>query len=105
MFTGVRTHGTMFALVTVLSTSPGVAASQAALSRTDNSWRVACPFDSTKALLPVTCGRLKVPENPANPGRVVEIAFMRVRAPRSIDQHGPVVFLNGGPGQNSLYYA
>ncbi len=68
-------------------------------------WRVPCPFDSTKALLPVTCGRLKVPENPENPGRMVEIAFMRVRAPRSTDQHGPVVFLNGGPGDNSLYYA
>lgn len=67
--------------------------------------RVACPFDTTKALIPVTCGRLKVPENPANPGRAVEIAFMRVKAPRSIDQHGPMVFLNGGPGQNSLYWA
>src|SRR5687768_17784429 len=30
---------------------------------------------------------------------------MVVKAPRSTDQHGPVVFLNGGPGQNSLYYA
>src|SRR5688572_18392802 len=71
------------------------------------SWQVPCPFDSSKALLPVTCGRLKVPENPANPagGRVVEIAFMLVKAPRSTDQHGPVVFLNGGPGQSSLYYA
>ena len=69
------------------------------------SWQVPCPFDSSKALLPVTCGRLKVPENPTNPGRVVEIAFMRVKAPRSIDQHGPVVFLNGGPGDNSLYFA
>src|SRR5688572_9846376 len=67
--------------------------------------RVPCPFDSTKALLPVTCGRLTVPENPANPGRVVEIAFMRVKAPRTIDQHGPMVYLNGGPGQNSLYVA
>jgi pimeloyl-ACP methyl ester carboxylesterase len=44
-----------------------------------------------------------VPENPANPGRVVEIAFMRVKAPRTIDQHGPIVYVNGGPGQNSLY--
>jgi pimeloyl-ACP methyl ester carboxylesterase len=35
----------------------------------------------------------------------VEIAFMRVEAPRSIDQNGPIVFLNGGPGDNSLYYA
>jgi pimeloyl-ACP methyl ester carboxylesterase len=69
-------------------------------------WQVPCPFDSTKALLPVTCGRLKVLENPANPaGRMVDVAFMRVRGPRSIDQHGPMVFLNGGPGDNSLYYA
>jgi pimeloyl-ACP methyl ester carboxylesterase len=53
----------------------------------------------------VTCGRLTVQESPTDPNRVVEIAFMRVQAPRSIDQHGPVVFLNGGPGDNSLYYA
>jgi pimeloyl-ACP methyl ester carboxylesterase len=69
------------------------------------SWQVPCPFDSSKALLPVICGRLKVPESPGNPDRVVEVAFMLVKAPRSIDQHGPVVFLNGGPGDNSLYFA
>jgi pimeloyl-ACP methyl ester carboxylesterase len=46
-----------------------------------------------------------VPENPERPGRVVEIAFMLVRAPRTIDQHGPIVFLNGGPGEVSLHYA
>lgn len=76
-------------------------------SQGSRSWQVPCPFDSSKALLPVTCGRLKVPENPGNPagGRGVEIAFMLVKAPRSTDQHGPVLFLNGGPGQNSLYYA
>ena len=66
---------------------------------------VPCPFDSSKALLPVTCGRLRVPESPADSSRMVDIAFMLVKAPRSIDQHGPVVFLNGGPGDNSLYYA
>ena len=77
----------------------------ASTARGSGSWEVPCPFDSSKALLPVTCGRLKVPENPENPGRFVEIAFMRVKAPRSIDQHGPMVFLNGGPGDNSLYYA
>src|SRR5687768_14916303 len=33
-------------------------------SQVEGSWeKVACPFDSRKALLPVTCGRLKVPEN------------------------------------------
>src|SRR5687767_12403350 len=77
-------------------------------AQVESPWeKVVCPFDASKALLPVTCGRLKVPENPANPaeGRAVEIAFMVVKAPRSIDQHGPMVFLNGGPGQNSLYFA
>jgi pimeloyl-ACP methyl ester carboxylesterase len=69
------------------------------------AWRVPCPFDTTKALLPVTCGRLKVAENPERPGRVIEIAFMRVTAPRTVDQHGPIVWLNGGPGDNSLFYA
>lgn len=73
--------------------------------RLGGSWQVHCPFDSSKALLPVTCGRLKVPESPGDSGRVVEIAFMLVKAPRSIDQHGPIVFLNGGPGENSLYFA
>jgi pimeloyl-ACP methyl ester carboxylesterase len=68
-------------------------------------WEVPCPFDASKALRPVTCGRLKVPENPEHPGRLVEIAFMLVKAPRSIDQYGPVVFLNGGPGEVSLYFA
>lgn len=41
--------------------------------------KVACPFDSTRALLPVTCGRLSVPENHAAPGRSIEIAFMVVK--------------------------
>jgi pimeloyl-ACP methyl ester carboxylesterase len=77
----------------------------ASTARGSGSWEVPCPFDSSKALLPVTCGRLKVPENPENPGRVIEIAFMWVKAPQSLDQNGPVVFLNGGPGDNSLYYA
>ena len=70
----------------------------------NDSWKVPCPFDTTRALLPVVCGRLKVPENPQSPGRAVEIAFMRVTAPRSIDANGPIVFLNGGPGETSLYY-
>jgi pimeloyl-ACP methyl ester carboxylesterase len=90
--------------VVALILVPGPAFSQATVPSGD-SWVVPCPFDSSKALLPVTCGRLKVPENAATPGRVVEIAFMVVKAPRSADEHGPVVFLNGGPGENSLYYA
>ncbi len=86
--------------------SQGASAPAASIGRGAGSSMVPCPFDSSKTLLPVTCGRLKVPENPEVPGgRFVEIAFMRVKAPRSIDQHGPVLFLNGGPGDNSLYYA
>src|SRR5687767_11357474 len=45
-------------------------------SQVQGSWeKVACPFDASKALLPVTCGRLKVPENYDDPkGRSVEVA-------------------------------
>ena len=90
--------------VVALVLVPALAWSQATV-RGGGSWEVPCPFDSSKALLPVTCGRLKVPENPETPARVIEIAFMIVKAPQHIDQHGPVVFLNGGPGETSLYYA
>jgi pimeloyl-ACP methyl ester carboxylesterase len=34
----------------------------------------------------------------------VEIAFMVVKAPRTEDEYGPVVFLNGGPGEVSLHF-
>jgi pimeloyl-ACP methyl ester carboxylesterase len=73
----------------------------------ETSWeRIACPFDSGKALLPVICGRLKVPENYDEPkGRSIEIAFMMVKARKNIDPANPVLFLNGGPGQTSLYFA
>lgn len=67
---------------------------------------IACPFDSSKALLPVSCGRLKVPENyDALKGRSIEIAFMTVKAKRNLDPKNPVLFLNGGPGDISLYFA
>lgn len=82
----------------------GPAWSQATV-RPGGAWEVPCPFDASKALLPVTCGRLEVPENPERPGRVVEIAFMVVRAPRTLDRHGPLVLLNGGPGEVSLHFA
>jgi len=52
------------------------------------------------------CGRLKVPENYDDPkGRTIEIAFMVVKAQKNIDPEHPVLFLNGGPGQTSLYFA
>ncbi|HKS23671.1 MAG TPA: alpha/beta fold hydrolase [Thermoanaerobaculia bacterium] len=62
-----------------------------------------CPFDAGKALLPVECGRLKVPENYDNPGRTIEVAFMIVHAPDKRDEN-PVIFLSGGPGSPSLVH-
>ena len=67
--------------------------------------KVACPFDSTRALLPVTCGRMSVPENHAAPGRSIEIAFMVVKPRNNSDPDNPVLFLSGGPGAPSLVYA
>lgn len=70
------------------------------------SWeRVACPFDTSRALLPVECGRLKVPENYDQPGREVELAFMIVRPARDLEPGSPVLLLSGGPGAPSLVYA
>ena len=71
-----------------------------------SSWEeIACPFDARKALLPVTCGRLKVPENYDDPdSRSIEIAFMVVRPERYIDPERPVIFLGGGPGSPSLVH-
>jgi pimeloyl-ACP methyl ester carboxylesterase len=68
------------------------------------SWeKVPCPFDSSKSLLPVTCGRLKVPENYQDPkGRSIEIAFMVVKAQKNVDPENPLIYLNGGPGGTSL---
>lgn len=75
-------------------------------SQVEGSWeKVACPFDSSKALLPVTCGRLKVPENYDDPGKVIEIAFMVVKARQNIDPENPVIYMSGGPGAPSLVYA
>ena len=73
----------------------------------EESWqKVPCPFDSAKASLPVTCGRLKVPENYDRPeGRAIEIAFMVISAQRKTDPDHPVIFLSGGPGSPSLVHA
>jgi len=64
-----------------------------------------CPFDASKALLPVECGLLKVPENYDHPNRTIDIAFMIVRAKSNRDPANPVIFLSGGPGSPSLVYA
>ncbi len=67
--------------------------------------KVACPFDASKALLPVECGRLKVPENYDQPGRTIEVAFMIVHPRHSREPGNPVIFLSGGPGSPSLVHA
>lgn len=75
-------------------------------SQIQSSWeKVACPFDASKALLPVTCGRLKVPENYDDPkGRSIEVAVMIVSPERKRDADNPVIFLSGGPGSPSLVH-
>src|SRR5438034_11691553 len=95
-------------MVTILSLAAfgAVALKAATPSQVEGSWeKVACPFDSRKALLPVTCGRLKVPENYDHPGKVIEIAFMVVKARKNIDPENPVIYISGGPGAPSLVYA
>ena len=74
-------------------------------SQPEGSWEnVVCPFDVTKALLPVTCGRLKVPENyDDSKSRSIEVAFMVVSAQRKTDE-APIIFLSGGPGSPSLVH-
>ncbi len=91
----------------ILSVALGGTALKAdAPSRAEGSWeKVRCPFDASRALLPVTCGRLKVPENYDAPGRSIEIAFMIVSPRHNIDPAYPVIFLSGGPGAPILVYA
>lgn len=74
--------------------------------RAQVSWEeVACPFDVREALLPVTCGRLKVPEDYEDAeSRSIEIAFMVVRPERNVDPENPVIILSGGPGSPSLVH-
>lgn len=81
-------------------------ANAATRSQVQGSWeKVACPFDASKALLPVTCGRLKVPENYDDPkGRYIEVAFMVISPERKTDPENPVIFLSGGPGSPSLVH-
>src|SRR6185295_6698459 len=67
--------------------------------------KVACPFDASKALLPVECGRLKVPESYDHPGRTIEVAFMIVHPRHNREPGNPVIFLSGGPGSPSLVHA
>lgn len=79
----------------------GSAGSSIATSREE----VACPFDASRALLTVECGRLKAPENYDDPDRQIEIAYMIVRARNNKDPAHPVLLLSGGPGSPSLVFA
>jgi pimeloyl-ACP methyl ester carboxylesterase len=93
------------ALIVAVAIFGGLVPSAVAGSQARPPWRATCPFDTSKALLPVECGRLKVPENYDKPGREIEIAFMIVRARNNEDPQNPVLFLSGGPGAPSLVYA
>ena len=89
-----------------VATSGGVDLKAAARSQTEASWeKLACPFDTSKALLPVTCGRLTVPENYDDPkGRSIQVAVMIVSPERKRDVDNAVIFLSGGPGSPSLVH-
>jgi pimeloyl-ACP methyl ester carboxylesterase len=102
---GAASLRSMFAF-SLLVIPAGIWSQDTVIPRGKASWdRVACPFDTTKALLKVTCGRLKVPENRwDSTSRMIEVAFMRVSPERRIDDN-PVIFLNGGPGSTSLWHS
>jgi pimeloyl-ACP methyl ester carboxylesterase len=92
-------------VLAILLVAPWGAAAAAAPPRVEGSWeKVACPFDASKALLPVTCGRLTVPENYDRPGRTIEVAVMIVHPAETRDPASPVIFLSGGPGSPSLVH-
>lgn len=99
-------HKALIGLAATLILLGSTALEAAAPTQVKESWeRVACPFDASKALLPVECGRLKVPENYDQPVRDIELAFMIVHARKNKDPEHPVIYLSGGPGSPLLIYA
>src|SRR5262249_18724057 len=46
---------------------------------------------------PAESGKLSVPENRRRPGRVIHVAFLRLRT-SALEPRPPIVFLAGGPG-------
>lgn len=99
----------MLLAVAAAAVSVGAACQPAwaqSLTPLTNHWMVEngpCPFDTTNALLPVTCGRLTVPERYDEPnGRTIQVAVMIVRPERKTDSESSVIFLSGGPGSPSL---
>ena len=97
---------TSLALAAITTATFGMGASNAATTAPgEPPWKVACPFDTGKALLAVECGRMTVPENYDEPARTIEIAFMVVHPRRDRDPGNPVLYLSGGPGAPSLVFA
>src|SRR5262245_22232636 len=96
--------GQVVLAISSAAVSGGSALSAAPPAQAAGSWeKVACPFDTSRAILPVTCGRLKVPENYDEPnGRSIEVAVMIVSPRRNIDPNNPVLYLSGGPGSPAL---
>jgi pimeloyl-ACP methyl ester carboxylesterase len=96
-------YATAFMALAILAFTPSAAhADRPTIGSRD---AMACPFDTSRALLRVECGRLRALENPDAPGREIEIAFMIVRAEHNRDPENPVLYLSGGPGSSSLVYA
>lgn len=93
-------------LVLGVSLAALAAAAAPASPQSTPAWKkTACPFDTSKALLAVECGRMKVPENYDAPGRNVDLAVMIVHPRRNTDPGHPVLYLSGGPGSPLLVYA
>ena len=88
--------GLMLALLSSTAWSGTVAKKAASPAQVEGSWeKVACPFDTSKALLPVTCGRLKVLENYDEPkDRSVEVAVMVV-SPERKAARSPLLLTSG----------
>ena len=65
---------------------------------------VPCDFDGTGAQrVGVVCGLLSVPEYHENPqGRQIQIAFAFLKSKKEVSKKDPLLFLSGGPAQQSM---
>lgn len=105
----IRRFGVLLAVVSPLLSLADfqeARAQGAAPAKPEGTWqKIQCPFDATKALLSVTCGRLEVPENYEDPkSRKIEVAVMVISPERRRDADNPVIFLSGGPGSPALVH-
>jgi pimeloyl-ACP methyl ester carboxylesterase len=65
-----------------------------------------CPASLPPDIKNPQCGSLTVPENRANPSsRTIQLAVVRIPAVSSTPGLEPIVYLDGGPGANSLVTA